>query len=99
MMTPVKPNNVRPSLFVLVLVGFHYAVWVRGETGDVSIGTFRLQRPDDFDIPFALGVNPSEFPELVVSIEPNDGNPRLTGEVVTSGQFDLDRVHHGIYED
>ena len=79
--------------------GFHYAVWVRGAGGDVSIGTFRIKRLDDFDIPFALGVNPSEFPELVITLEPNDGDPALTGEIVSSGEFDLATVHHGSYSD
>ena len=79
--------------------GFHYAVWVRGGSGDVAIGTFRLQREDDFEIPFALGVNPSDFPDLVVTVEPNDGDPTLEGEVVTEGTFDLDTVYHGTYDD
>ena len=79
--------------------GVRYAVWVRGAGGDVAIGTFRLKRPDAFRIPFALGVNPSEYSELVVTLEPNDGDPELTGEVVTQGSFDPATVHHGTYDD
>lgn len=79
--------------------GTHYAVWVRGASGDVAIGTFRLKRQDDFHIPFALGVNPSEYSELVVTLEPNDGDPELTGEIVTQGNFDPESVHHGTYDD
>lgn len=78
--------------------GFHYAVWVRGTSGDVAIGTFRLQREDDFEIPFALGVNPSDFPDLAVTLEPNSGDPTLQGEIVTEGSFDLETVHHGTYD-
>lgn len=79
--------------------GFHYAVWVRGKEGDVAVGTFRLKREDDFDIPFAVGVNPTDYPAFVVTLEPNDGDPALTGEVVTEGSFDPARVHHGSYDD
>lgn len=79
--------------------GFHYAVWVRGDRGDVAIGTFRLKGPDNFDIAFAVGVNPSEYPELVVTLEPNDGDPKLTGDVVTRGSFDPDQVQHGRYDE
>lgn len=79
--------------------GFHYAVWVRGGAGDVAVGTFRLQRPDDFVIPFAVGVNPTEYPEFVVTREPNDGDPVLTGEILTKGSFDPVQVHHGTYDE
>ena len=79
--------------------GHHYAVWVRGPEGDVAVGTFRLKAQDDFEIPFAVGVNPTEYPQLVVSLEPNDGDPALTGEVVTEGRFDPATVHHGSYDD
>lgn len=79
--------------------GSHYAVWVRGKSGDVAIGTFRLKQLDDFTIPFALGVNPTEYPELVVTLEPNDGDPALTGPIVTRGRFDVETVQHGQYED
>jgi hypothetical protein len=79
--------------------GAYYTVWVRGEAGDVAIGTFRLKSDDDFDIPFAIGVNPSEYPEVVVTLEPDDGDPALTGEVVTKGRFDPNTVHHGSYNE
>ena len=79
--------------------GYHYAVWVRGAGGDVAVGTFRLKGPDDFDIPFAVGVNPTEYPLLVVSLEPNDGDPALTGDVVTEGRVDPASVHHGSYDE
>ncbi len=79
--------------------GFHYAVWVRGEPGDVAVGTFRLKRPDDFEIPFAVGVNPTEYPRFVVTLEPNDGDPTLNGQEITTGRFDPRTVHHGDYND
>ncbi len=79
--------------------GFHYAVWVRGSAGDVAIGTFRLKRSDTFDIPFAIGVNPTDYPELAVTLEPDDGDPALTGQIVTRGRFDPKSVHHGTYDE
>ena len=98
-----RHDNFRLTLsvdgFEPIPAGFHYAVWVRGTDGDVSIGTFRIKRDDNFEIPFALGVNPSDFPELVITLEPNDGDPALTGEIVSSGEFDLETVHHGSYND
>lgn len=98
-----RHDNFRVTLSVagyeVTPAGFHYAVWVRGAQGDVAVGTFRLKGEDDFDIPFAVGVNPAEYPEFVVTLEPNDGDPALTGAVVTEGSFDPDRVQHGQYDD
>ena len=98
-----RHDNFRVTMsvegFASTPAGSHYAVWVRGPGGDVAVGTFRLKRPDDFDIPFAVGVNPSEFPELVVTLEPNGGSPALEGEVVVRGRFDPEEVHHGSYDD
>lgn len=98
-----RHDNFRVTLsvegFEATPAGSHYAVWVRGDHGDVAVGTFRLKRDDDFTIPFAVGVNPSEYPAFVVTLEPNDGNPALTGEVVTEGLFDPSQVHHGRYDE
>ena len=98
-----RHDNFRVTLSVVGYAptppGFHYAVWVRGEAGDVAVGTFRLKSEDDFDIPFAVGVNPSEYPAFVVTLEPNDGDPALTGDVLTEGSFDPARVQHGQYDD
>ena len=98
-----RHDNFRVSLSVegyeTTPPGFHYAVWVRGDQGDVAVGTFRLKGADDFDIPFAVGVNPTEYPDFVVTLEPNDGDPALTGDVVTEGAFDPVRVQHGRYDD
>lgn len=98
-----RHDNFRVTLsvegFEATPAGSHYAVWVRGDDGDVAVGTFRLKRDDDFKIPFAVGVNPSEYPAFVVTLEPNDGNPLLTGDVVTEGSFDPSQVHHGRYDE
>ena len=98
-----RHDNFRVTLsvegFEVTPAGTHYAVWVRGKDGDVAVGTFRLKRDDDFVIPFAVGVNPSEYPEFVVTLEPNDGDPALTGDIVTQGSFDPSQVHHGQYDE
>ena len=76
-----------------------YAVWLRGDSGVVPIGGFRLKGADDFRVPFAIAVDPARFPEIVVTLEPVDGDPDLTGEVVNSAVLDAGSVHHGTYEE
>ncbi len=98
-----KHDNFRLTLsvegFDAPPTGHHYAVWLRGPGGDVPVGTFRLIREDNFNIPFAIGVDPVEFPEIVVTIEPNDGDPVLTGETISSVVLNPDQIHHGTYEE
>lgn len=98
-----RHDNFRVSLsmegYDVTPPGSHYAVWVRGDGGEVAIGTFRLKGADDFVIPFAVGVNPTEYPQFVVTLEPNDGDPALNGEVVTRARFDPTTVHHGTYDE
>lgn len=98
-----RHDNFRVSLsmegYAVTPPGSHYAVWVRGGGGEVAIGTFRLKTADDFVIPFAVGVNPTEYPRFVVTLEPNDGEPALNGEIVTRGRFDPTTVHHGSYDE
>jgi hypothetical protein len=77
----------------------YYAVWLRGERGTEPIGTFRLKRPDRFVVNFAAAVDPAEYPEVLVTLEPDDGDPRLTGETIASGTLDTGKVHHGEYEE
>ncbi|MDP9068018.1 MAG: anti-sigma factor [Actinomycetota bacterium] len=79
--------------------GSHYAVWVIGSAGEVAVGTFRLQEPDDFEIPFAVGVNPTEYPRFAVTLEPNDGDPGLDGPIISEAGFDPATVHHGTYNE
>lgn len=98
-----RHDNFRLNLSVagydITPPGFQYAVWLRGEEGDVPLGGFRLKREDDFLVPLAIAVDPVRYPELVVTLEPLDGNPELTGEIVNSALLDVDSVHHGAYND
>lgn len=79
--------------------GFQYSVWLRGPQGDVPLGGFRLKRQDDFTVPFAIAVDPVQYPQVVVTLEPLDGSPALDGEVVNSATLDVRSVHHGEYEE
>jgi anti-sigma-K factor RskA len=78
--------------------GTYYAVWLRGPRGDVALGGFRLKRPDDITVPFAIAVDPAEYQTVLVTLEPEDGDPLLNGEVVSRGVLDREMIHHGTYE-
>ena len=63
----------------------YYEGWVDGPDGDmVAIGTFHLHHGDD---PIALwaGVDLSKYPVLTVTLEPEDGDPGSSGDVVLRG--------------
>jgi hypothetical protein len=97
-----RHDNFRLTLsvdgFDVTPAGFQYAVWLRGDGGDVPLGGFRLKRQDDFKVAFAIAVDPALYPEIVVTLEPTDGNEMLTGKVVSSAMLDVASVHHGKYD-
>lgn len=76
----------------------HYEMWVVGEPGEVSVGSFRIKRPDDLTLNFAMGVDPGEFPEVVITLEKSDGDPRMSSEVMARAELDRDALYHGTYE-
>lgn len=102
-LTHYRHDNYRLSLSVegyeVTPPDFQYAVWLRGPEGDVPLGGFRIKRPDDFVVPYAIAVDPVEYPRLVVTLEPIDGDERLTGDVVSEGRLDPAKVYHGDYQD
>lgn len=102
-LTHYRHDNYRLTLDVAALdptpPRTYYAVWLRGTRGTVPMGTFRLKSHDRFVVNFAAAVDPVEYPEVVVTLEPDDGDPALTGETVASGSLDTAKVHHGPYED
>lgn len=77
----------------------HYELWLRGPRGVVGLGTFRIDRPDDLTLSFSVGVDPREFPEVVATLEPNDGDPRMSDHVVADTLLDRTAVHPGDYDD
>lgn len=64
--------------------GFFYQAWVRGDRGLVSIGTFHM-RGGDGDVELWSGVDVSDYPILSVTLEPEDGDQRSSGQAVIVG--------------
>lgn len=93
-----RHDNYRLSLYANDLAsqpkGFHYELWLTGQKGDVSAGSFRIQRADNIIFDFLTGADPKDFPNLEVTLEPEDGNPAKTGEVVMRGVIDPSHVDH-----
>jgi hypothetical protein len=77
----------------------HYELWLTGERGDVSVGSFRIKSEDRFVNAWVVGVDPGDFPNLVLSVERNDGDPALGGRVVSRAAFDPGHVYHGRYDE
>lgn len=73
--------------------GHHYEMWVAGADGEVSVGSFRIERPDDLTLSFTMGVDPSEFPEVLITLEPTDGDPRMSSDLVATAWLDRDAIH------
>lgn len=70
---------------------FFYQGWVRqgGEPEDnaVTIGTFHMRGGDD-EVTLWAGVDIDDFPVLTVTLEPDDGDPASSGEVVLRGRLE-----------
>jgi anti-sigma factor RsiW len=62
--------------------GHHYAIWLVSEDARISCGSFQVDHPAKLSFPFYVGVNPMDYPELEITLEPNDGGPGPDGEVV-----------------
>lgn len=94
-----RHDNYRLSLYASDLAtqpeGFHYEMWLTGDEGVVSAGSFRIERSDDIIFDFLIGADPKDFPNLEVTLEPEDGDPAKTGEVVMRGVIDPSHVDHG----
>ena len=79
--------------------GHHYEMWVAGDQGEVSVGSFRIKRPDDLTLSFTMGVDPADFPEVLITLEPTDGDPRMSSDLVAAAWLDRDAIHHGSNEE
>jgi len=66
--------------------GSYYQVWVSGPAGSVPIGTFHL-RGGAADEPIELwsGVDRAAYPEITVTLEPEDGDPASSRRRVLAG--------------
>jgi hypothetical protein len=74
--------------------GSYYELWMRGPGGTVSAGSFRLIRVDEVPFSFNVGVDPKDYPDLELWVEPEDGNPTRTGSLVAEASLDLDHIEH-----
>ena len=69
--------------------GFFYEAWVKGPNGSVAVGTFHFRDGQDPEEPIELwsGVDLAEYPTLTITLEPEDGNPASSGQVVLKGEI------------
>ncbi|MFN2587989.1 MAG: anti-sigma factor domain-containing protein [Actinomycetota bacterium] len=66
--------------------GYYYEVWMSGPTGRVSCGTFSSGDEDSVHN-FPVGVDPADYPYLEITLEPDDGNEEMNGEVQWQGEL------------
>jgi anti-sigma-K factor RskA len=71
--------------------GHFYQGWVRQGTeptdNAVTIGTFHMRGGDD-EVTLWAGVDIDDFPVLTVTLEPDDGDPASSGQVVLRGRLE-----------
>jgi hypothetical protein len=67
--------------------GFHYELWLIGERGTVSSVAFRVSRPDNLVFNVPLGVDPSRYPKIELTLEPDDGGSNLSGPAVMTARL------------
>ena len=77
----------------------HYEMWLSGAGGEVSVGSFRIKRPDDLTLNFTTGVDPRKFPEVVITLEKSDGDPTMSPDLVARAELDRDAIYHRTYEE
>ncbi|HEX2057273.1 MAG TPA: anti-sigma factor [Actinomycetota bacterium] len=64
--------------------GYYYELWMVGASGRVSCGAFKGGSFHDFPV----GVDPSEYPYLQITLEPEDGDESMNGTVQWEGRLD-----------
>ena len=62
-----------------------YEIWLLGDDGLVSLGSFRVGPDGAANVRLALPVNPKAYQSFDVSLEPDDGNPGHSGDSVLRG--------------
>jgi hypothetical protein len=66
--------------------GYYYEMWMSGPNGRISCGTFAAG-DDETVHNFPIGVDPGRYPLLEISLEPDDGNEEMNGEVQWQGEL------------
>jgi hypothetical protein len=70
--------------------GSFYEVWLVGDTGKVSAGTFH-RRGDEDRITLWLGVDPAGYDAITVTRQPTEGGTTADGVVVLRGELPAGR--------
>lgn len=65
--------------------GFYYQAWVKGSAGLVAIGTFHMRDGEDEPVELWSGVAVASYPDITVTLEPEDGDPASSGQRVLTG--------------
>ncbi|MDQ3914049.1 MAG: anti-sigma factor [Actinomycetota bacterium] len=68
--------------------GYYYEMWISGPDGRVSCGTFAAGDEETVQH-FPVGVDPANYPDLEITLEPEDGNEEMNGTVLWEGRLGL----------
>ncbi|MDQ3955669.1 MAG: anti-sigma factor [Actinomycetota bacterium] len=72
-------------------LGYQYELWLGGDKGWVSAGSFNTVRPNmTFDL--QVGVDPVTFPVLDLTLEKANGDPNRSGQEVMRGEVDITKL-------
>ena len=64
-----------------------YELWLLGDNGQlVALGTFRVDRQGNATVQVPLAVDPSNFRYFDISRQPNNGDPKHSGDSVLRGE-------------
>jgi anti-sigma-K factor RskA len=66
----------------------YYEMWYYAEDGDrISCGTFRTGPEGETTVNLAAPATARDYPEIEITREPDDGDPRTSGEEVLEGKL------------
>lgn len=63
----------------------YYEVWLLGDPGLVSLGSFRVGEGGNATVDLQLPVDPSRYGSFDISLEPDDGDPAHSADSVLRG--------------
>jgi anti-sigma-K factor RskA len=87
-LTVAEDDSDRASLSVSGLAPNRddfYEVWLLGDPGLVSLGSFRVGADGSATVGLRLPVDPSQYGSFDISLEPNDGDPSHSSDSVLRG--------------
>jgi Anti-sigma-K factor rskA/Putative zinc-finger len=71
--------------------GYQYELWLGGDKGWVSAGSFNTVNPNmTFDL--QVGVDPVRFPVVDLTLERANGDPNRSGQEVMRGEVDITKL-------